>query len=71
MLLSILKRKKERGGPVEGTGERESERQREITGPGFHIRPVMLFGREKHTERNSGILPWHAVQAHGTVTWAL
>lgn len=32
-----------------------------------------FFGRdrERHADRNSGSLPWHVVQARGTVTWAL
>lgn len=32
--------------------------------------PTGLFGTDRHTERNSGRLPWHVVQAHGKVTWA-
>lgn len=68
----IYVRERDRGGPAQGAGGTERERERERL-------PVLdstsdlstdLFGRDRqrHTVTSSGSLPWHVVQAHGTVT---
>lgn len=53
-----------------GRGDRKSERERLPVLDSTSDLSTDLFGRDRqrHTGRSSGGLPWHVVQAHGTVT---